>query len=170
MGCRLELRHRHCIVSLSKTLYPLLSIDSTQEDPSRHNWKIVDWDVKNRQKQTNICLFTYLKNNQKYIISVFIWNQSTVKKLCKMTGLKKFVFNTNYCLLMQVKSIAKCKGSILQYFWPSLSYHLSVRSLLCLFLSSHFTLISLYFGCGLPSDVPMSFILLWSKPRGSYVV
>ena len=36
----------------------------------------------------------------------------------------KFVFKTNY-RLMQDKSIAECsKGSILQYFWPSLSYHL----------------------------------------------
>ena len=37
---------------------------------------------------------------------------------------------------MQVKSIAECsEGSILQYFQPSLSYHLSLRSLFCLFLS-----------------------------------
>ena len=35
-------------------------------------------------------------------------------------------FKTDYCL-MQVKSIAE--GSILQYFRPSLSYHLSLRSL-----------------------------------------
>ena len=36
---------------------------------------------------------------------------------------------------MQVKSIAECsKGSILQYFRPSLSYHLSLRPLFCLFL------------------------------------
>ena len=35
---------------------------------------------------------------------------------------------------MQVKSIAECsKVTILQYFWPSLSYHLSLRSLFCLF-------------------------------------
>ena len=27
--------------SLSKTLYPLLSTGSTQEDATRHNWKIV---------------------------------------------------------------------------------------------------------------------------------
>ena len=41
--------------------------------------------------------------------------------------------NTSYCL-MQVKSIAECsKGSILQYFRPSLSYHLLLRSLFCLF-------------------------------------
>ena len=37
---------------------------------------------------------------------------------------------------MQVKSIAECsKGSILQYFRPSLSYHLSLKSLFCLVLS-----------------------------------
>ena len=37
------------------------------------------------------------------------------------------------------------KGSILQYFQPSLSYHLSLRSLFCLFLSGHFTLVLLYY-------------------------
>ena len=37
---------------------------------------------------------------------------------------------------MQVKIIAECSiESILQYFGPSLSYHLSLRSLFCLFLS-----------------------------------
>ena len=37
---------------------------------------------------------------------------------------------------MKVKSIAECSSwSILQYFWPSFSYRLSLRSLLCLFLS-----------------------------------
>ena len=41
--------------------------------------------------------------------------------------------------LMQVKSIAECsKGSILQYFRPSLSYYFSLRSLFCLFLSGQF--------------------------------
>ena len=45
------------------------------------------------------------------------------------------VFKTYYHL-MQVKSIAECsKGSILQYFLPSLSNHLFLRSLFCLFLS-----------------------------------
>ena len=44
----------------------------------------------------------------------------------------KIVFKTDY-RLMQVKSIAECsKGSILQYFRPSLRYHLSLRSLFCL--------------------------------------
>ena len=42
-------------MSLSKTLYPLLSTCSTQEDPSRHNLKLVDWDVKNF-----VCLFVFV--------------------------------------------------------------------------------------------------------------
>ena len=40
---------------------------------------------------------------------------------------------------MQIKSIAEySNGSVLQYFQPSLSYHLLLRSLFCLFLSCHF--------------------------------
>ena len=43
------------------------------------------------------------------------------------------------------QSIAECSPwSILQYFRPSLSYHLSQRSLFCLFLSGHFTQVLLY--------------------------
>ena len=54
---------------------------------------------------------------------------------------------------MQVKRIAECsKWSILQYFRPSLSYHLSLRSLFCLFLSG--------FGFGL--------VLLLYIPVNSY--
>ena len=57
---------------------------------------------------------------------------------------QKLVFKTNY-RLMQVKSIAECsKGSILQYFRPSLSYHLSLRHLFCLFKSGRFMQILLY--------------------------
>ena len=46
---------------------------------------------------------------------------------------------------MQVKSIAECSPwSILQYFWPSLSYYLSLRSFFCLFLNGRFTQALLY--------------------------
>ena len=45
---------------------------------------------------------------------------------------------------MQVKSIAECSKSILQYFRPSLSYHLSIRPLFCLFLSGHLRQVLLY--------------------------
>ena len=63
---------------------------------------------------------------------------------------QKLVFKTDYCL-MQVKSIAECskrafwmlQESILQYFRPSLSYHLSLRPLFCLFLSC-FTVLKLF--------------------------
>ena len=56
----------------------------------------------------------------------------------------KLVFKTDY-RLMQVKSIAECsKGSILQYFRPSSSYHLSLRSLFCQGLSGHLRQVLLY--------------------------
>ena len=59
---------------------------------------------------------------------------------------QKLVFKTEY-RLMQVKSIADCsKGSIMQYFRPSLSYHLSLRSLFCLFLSGRLRQVLLYNG------------------------
>ena len=46
---------------------------------------------------------------------------------------------------MQVKRIAECsKGSILQYFRPSLSYRLSLRSLFCLYLSGRLRQVLLY--------------------------
>ena len=44
-------RKSHCVLSLSKTLCPLLSTGSTQEDPSQDDLKIVDWDIKNQNKQ-----------------------------------------------------------------------------------------------------------------------
>ena len=53
---------------------------------------------------------------------------------------QKMVCNTDYCL-MQVKSIAE---SILQYFRPSLSYHLPLRPLFCIFLSGRLRQVLLY--------------------------
>ena len=41
------------VTALSKTHLSLLNTGSTQEDPSRHSWKIVDWDIKNQIKQTS---------------------------------------------------------------------------------------------------------------------
>ena len=65
---------------------------------------------------------------------------STVKPVYNRHSKKdqNWVSRTNY-RLMQVKTVAECsKGSILQYFRPSLRYHLSLRSLFCLFLSGRF--------------------------------
>ena len=56
----------------------------------------------------------------------------------------KLFFKIGYRLML-VKSIAECsKGSILQYFRPSLSYHLPLRSLFCLFLSGRLRQVLLY--------------------------
>ena len=75
----------------------------------------VDWNLKPQPKETNMYSKTHSQKD------------------------RKLVFKTNYCL-MQVKSIAECpKGSILQYFRPSLSDNWSLRSLFCLFLSGSFT-------------------------------
>ena len=49
---------------------------------------------------------------------------------------------------MPVKSIVECsKGSILQYFQPSINYHLSTRPLFRLFLSCHLRQVLLYIHC-----------------------
>ena len=45
------------------TLYPLLSTGSTQEEPSPHDWKIVNWDVKNQNKQTNTSFWNQFRPN-----------------------------------------------------------------------------------------------------------
>ena len=61
---------------------------------------------------------------------------------------------------MQVKSIAEgCKWSILQYLRPSLSYHLSLISLFCHFLSGRFTQVLLYISRGLRLEFPNKDIL-----------
>ena len=57
MGCRFEPHQRHWVMSLSKTIYPLLGTGSIQDDPSRHDWKIVDWGVKNLNKQNQPAYF-----------------------------------------------------------------------------------------------------------------
>ena len=51
---RFQTHGRHCVVSLSKTLYPHLSTGSTEENRklSPHDRKIVDLDVKQQHKQT----------------------------------------------------------------------------------------------------------------------
>ena len=51
-----EPQRRNCILSLSETFYPLLSIGSTQYD-----WKTVDWDVKKLiQKLLRIVVLEWL--------------------------------------------------------------------------------------------------------------
>ena len=59
-----------------------------------------------------------------------------------------------YCRMLQ--------ESILQYFQPSLSYHLSLRSLFCLFLSGHFTQVLLYHYHGLCQSIVKPIHAKWA--------
>ena len=47
----------NCWKSHAAAHLSLLSTSSTQENPSQHNWKIVDWDAKNQIKQNVDYLF-----------------------------------------------------------------------------------------------------------------
>ena len=70
------------------------------------------------------------------------YSKTCLKRPLKRTP--KTGFYTDY-RFMQVKSIAECsKGSILQYFRPSLSYNFPLRPLLCLFLSGRLRQVLLY--------------------------
>ena len=76
-----------------------------------------------------------------------IKTETTYSKTCLKRPIKqdqKKGFKTDY-RLMQVQSIAECSHwSILQYLWPSLSYHLSLRYLFCLFLSGRLRQVLLF--------------------------
>ena len=61
-----RLHRKHCVVSLSKTLYPLSSTDSTQE-MFGHERKIADWDVKNQIKPNKI---TGILGNELYYFRI----------------------------------------------------------------------------------------------------
>ena len=60
-GRGLKPQRRHCVVSLSKAHLSLLRTGSTQEGPSRHNWKIVDWDVKNQTSKKFTVILNFVK-------------------------------------------------------------------------------------------------------------
>ena len=74
-------------------------------------------------------------------------NTNVYSKTCLERPIKrrpKLFSKTDYCL-MQVKSIAECSlWSVLQYFWPSLSYPLPLRPLFCLFVSGRLRQVLLY--------------------------
>ena len=80
------------------------------------------------------CLqFWHPKDNR-----IFYKNSKTCVKQ-PLSKRPKLVFKTNY-RLMQVKVLQNAPmGAFCNTFRPSLSYHLSLRSLFCLFLSSRFT-------------------------------
>ena len=77
----------------------------------------------------------------------------------------KLVLKTDYRLML-VKRIAECsKGSILQYFRPSLSYHLLLRCLFCLFLSGRLRQVLLYTKFLISHSLPFADAISESNPR-----
>ena len=64
-------------------------------------------------------------------------------------------FKISHCWKSHVAAQSEmAKGSILQYFLPALSYHLSSKSLFDVFLSGHSRLVLLYCKC---SKIPTHF-------------
>ena len=103
--------------------------------------------IKVRLLQKHIYKFLNVKE-KKYVPEspAFSQEKGLVKPVLSSHSkrIPKLVFKTNFHLL-QVKSIAECSPwSILQYFRPSLSYHLSIRFLFCLFLSGRLRQVLLY--------------------------
>ena len=66
------------------------------------------------------------------------FNMSLYSKTCVKRPLSKRL-QIGFQDQLSLNAGQKVKGSILQYIRPSLSYHLSLRSMFCLFLSDRFT-------------------------------
>ena len=76
---------------------------------------------------------------------MFIWGGTAKPVLSGHSKRRpKIGFQVRLSLNAGQKYCRMPQESILQYFPPSLSYHLSLRSLFCLFLSGHFTQVLLY--------------------------
>ena len=118
---------------------------SKQNPISEQTTIIVDGEKRVKSMKKTCWIWEYWSVCWIVSVRVFVYTLKPVQNGHTQKD-QKLVFKTMNYPLMQVKSIAECsKGSILQYFWPSLSYHLSLRSLFCLFLSDHFTQVLLQF-------------------------
>ena len=125
-----------CLVSLSKTLYPLLSTGSIQEDRKsfQHDRKIIHWDVKYQRKETNKTAYALTRLsvcsvwsedacfacalNRGYH-SLFLLLSTRYNKTCLKRPLKKktkIVFQERLSLNAGQKYCRMLQESILQYF------------------------------------------------------
>ena len=73
---------------------------------------------------------------------LYYYSKTCIKQ--SLSKRPKIGFQDQLSLNAVQKYCRMLKGSILQYFRPSLSYHLSLRSLFCLFFSGRFTQVLLY--------------------------
>ena len=88
-------------------------------------------------KKLNILDDIMISADERHYFKGLARRRGLYSKTCLKRPLNKYqklVFKTDDSL-MQFESIAECTKGILQYFRPSLSYHLSLSPLFCLFLS-----------------------------------
>ena len=114
--------------------------------PKVHLWYMLRRNVECKQQRHRPACAS--AQSDQHLCFSFSWKYNYSKNCVKppLSKRPKIAFLNQLSLtVLQVESIADCsKGSNLQYFWPSLSYHLSLRPLFCLFLSGCFTQIILY--------------------------
>ena len=116
-----------------------------QIDQWSKKWWVIFWnDGPKHIKLTTVVIwvvyFTYTLTQTLVCIICVLAADYSVKPVLSSRSNKK----TNYHS-MQVESIAECsKGSILQYFRPSFSYHLLLRSFVLSFLSGCLRHVLLY--------------------------
>ena len=109
-GRGFEPHRRHCGVSLNKNINPSLVLVQSRKTRPYITERLL-MGRKESNQANKLCIYVYID----------CWLYS---KTC-LSGHSKE--KTSY-RLMKVKSIAECsKGIILQSFWPSLSYHLSLN-------------------------------------------
>ena len=126
-----------------------------RSDPRNKKWWVIFWnDGPKHMKLITLDILVVCFN--------YTLTQTLVKLVLSSHSKKK----TNYCL-MQVKSIAECsKGSILQSFRPSLSYHLLLRPLFYLSLSGCIRQVLLFWQHTQHGTQWLSGRVLDSRPRG----
>ena len=120
---------------LSKPLYPLFSTGSTQEDPSKYDWKIVDREVKNP-----------------FTIFVLQMSAFCVCYISSSSLSWKQKLSTPYCLQYRLpKNISRWKDHMKIPDWREKDSDFGGFEMFCLiwFFTSHQQSFS-YIGMGLP--------------------
>ena len=95
---------------------------------------------QNQQAFSKPCLVAVSKDTHP-VFFIYMYSKTCVKRLPSTR--QKIGFEDQISLYAGQK-YCRMLQSILQYFRPALSYHLSLTSLFCLFLSDPFTHVLLY--------------------------
>ena len=92
-------------MSFSKTLYPLLSVGSTEEDlkTSRHDGKIVDWTVKLQHKQTKQVCFSHSHRQKLNYVEVGL-DTAMLNKIYTMY-LSNYMYSKSYKVCISINNV-----------------------------------------------------------------